>query len=580
MANHRKGSQDLVFMMRTPIAFISLLFAASLCTNTVLAQQLPRPPHPRPQQRPRPQEHPRLVVLCSVDQLASWVHALGEPFYAEDGGFRRLKSAGVTFANCAFEHACTETGPGHATIGTGAPASLHGIVKNTWWDRDLKQSIYCVGEPVAALSDLPEGGNRGPGRLLVPTLATSMKAHIPGCKVASVSWKDRSAILMAGPDSDVAAWFEATTGNLVTNSLWVEQTPPWMTQFNRQRAIDSFFGKSWDRTGPVAAYEGLVDDRPWENMHYNGSLERTLPQAMTGGGTTITAPYYTQVYASPFGNTIVRMAAEAAVRGMKLGQDAVTDLLCVSFSSTDVVGHYWGPQSVEARDALLRLDQDLGALFSFLDEEVGVGAWAMFLTADHGVAPSPEASLRNGGSGGRGPIDTWVKSSVESALRQEFGLPTSGKFYVERVSENAVYLNRLAISAKRGAALRTAAKACQRVHAVMTAYATEDLRGDYNHFDPIRRALAHALSSQRAGDVQFVLQPYWLNGATPASHGSPHSYDREVVAMAIGPGIPAATSLAAPITPGFGAVLLAKMLGIPKPSAAHENVPAGFFGLR
>ncbi|MFT4512865.1 MAG: putative AlkP superfamily pyrophosphatase or phosphodiesterase [Planctomycetota bacterium] len=562
MANDRTCGQDVVCMMRTLLAFFTLLCAATLSSEAVA------------------QQRPRLVVLCSVDQLATWVHALGEPFYAEDGGFRRLQKSGVTFANCAYEHACTETGPGHATISTGAPASLHGIVKNNWWDRDLKKLIYCVGEPALALPDLPEGRNRGPGRLLVPTLATSMKAHIPGCKVASVSWKDRSAILMAGCDSDVTAWFEVTTGNLVTNRKWVEQTPAWLTQFNRTRAIDSFFGSSWDRTGPASAYEGLVDDRPWENLHYNGSRQRTLPQAMTGGGTEIAAPYYTQVYASPFGNTIVRMAAEAAVLGMKLGKDAATDLLCISFSATDVVGHYWGPHSVEARDALMRLDRDLGTLFRFLDAQVGAGQWSMFLTADHGVAPSPESSLLNGGSGGRGPVDTWVKSSVESALRQEFGLPTSGKFYVERVSENAVYLNGKAIATKRAAALRTATMACKRVRAVMSAYTTEEVRGDFNHTDPFRRALAHALSSQRAGDLQFILQPYWLNGATPASHGSPHSYDREVVAMAIGPGIPSGVQVATPITPGFGVVLLAKMLHIPKPSAAHESVPAGFFGLR
>jgi len=543
-------------MMPKLAAFICSIGAVVLCSASASAQ-----------------ERPRLVVLCAVDQLATWVHALGAPFYAEDGGFRRLKSAGVTFSNCAYEHACTETGPGHATIGTGAPASLHGIVKNNWWDRDLKKLIYCVSEPASAMPDLPEGSNRGPGRLLVPTLAGSMKEHIPGCKVASVSWKDRSAILMAGKHSDVTAWIESSTGNLVSNSKWVAETPKWLAQFNASRAIDSFFGQTWDRSGPAAAYEGLVDDRPWENLHYNGSLQRTLPQVMTGGGTEIAAPYFSQVYASPFGNTMVRMAAEAAVRGMALGDDAVSDLLCVSFSATDVVGHYWGPRSVEARDALMRLDKELGLLFAFLDAEVGHDAWALFLTADHGVAPSPESELLKGASGGRGPIDTWVKSSVESALRKDFGLPTSGKYYVERVSENAVYLNTQAIADRRAAALRSASAAATRVRAVMCAYPTEDVRGDFEHSDPIRRALAFGLSKQRAGDVQFVLEPYWLNGATPASHGSPHRYDREVVAMAIGPGVRAGLESKHAITPGFGVVLLAKLLGIPKPQAAREDVP-------
>ena len=556
-------------MMRTPPRFALVgLFLVGLLWSArpVTAQQQAAPP--------------RLVVLCSVDQLAAWVHAMGEPFFAADGGFRRLRDQGVTFANCAYEHACTETGPGHATIGTGAPASRHGIVKNNWWDREAKQLLYCVGEPAEALAELPEGKNRGPGRLMAPTLAASMKAHIPGSKVASISWKDRSAILMAGREADVAAWFEVTTGNLVSNRNWLDALPAWFQKFNEDRAIDSFFGGTWDRFAPDAAYAGLVDDRAWETMHYNASRQRTLPQVMDGGSVAPSSAYYGQVYASPFGNTVVRLAAEAALRGMQLGKDAVPDLLCVGFSATDAIGHYWGPHSVESRDALLRLDRELGLLFRCFDQEVGEGQWALFLTADHGVAPSPEAVLQNGGIAGRGPIDAWVRSSVESALRQQFGDLAKGQSYVERVSENAVYLNLQAISKVHDEAIACAALAAQRVKAVMVAYPTDMVRDDHNHTDLIRRALAHALSQQRAGDLQFVLQPYWLNGTTPASHGSPHSYDREVVGMAIGPGIPRGERVAVPITPGFGTVLLAKLLNIPKPSAAHEHVPEGFLLLR
>ncbi|MCK5945068.1 MAG: alkaline phosphatase family protein, partial [Planctomycetes bacterium] len=350
------------------------------------------------------QERPRLVVLCSVDQLAAWVHALGQPFFAEHGGFRRLQRDGVTFANCAYEHACTETGPGHATIGTGAPASSHGIVKNQWWSRADQQAVYCVADAVDALADLPEGGGRGPGRLLVPTFAESLKAHVPGSKVASVAWKDRSAILMAGRGADVAAWFEATTGNLVTNKGWVEETPAWIRAFNRERRIDRWFGEQWQRSGPDEAYRGLVDDQPFEYAHLNGSGQHTLPQPLTGGLQQPGGAYYTQLYASPFGNTIVREAAAAAVRGMQLGADDVPDLLCVSFSATDVVGHYFGPESVEARDALLRLDGELGQLFAMLDEQVGAGRWSLFLTADHGVGPTPERARANGVAAGRGPL--------------------------------------------------------------------------------------------------------------------------------------------------------------------------------
>ena len=526
------------------------------------------------------QVRPRLVVLVSVDQMAEWVYAQAAPFLAADGGFRRLAERGVTFRNCEYEHACTETGPGHATIGTGAPAMRHGIVKNLWWDRALGKSVYCVGEPAEALADLPEGKDRGPGHLLVPTLADSLKAHVAGSRVASVSWKDRSAILMAGASADVVVWFETSTGNLVSNKNWLDETPAWLAEFNAAHRIDSFFGQSWDRVGPESAYAGLVDDRRYESAHRNGSGQRTLPQPLTGGEKAPGKAYYAQLYASPFGNTAVRHAAEAALRGMQLGKDEVPDLLCVSFSSTDVVGHAFGPDSVEARDTLLRLDRELAALFRTFDEEVGEGLWAVFVTADHGVGPTPDAAREHGVAAGRGPIDAWVRSAAEAALKKEYGPLADGERYVLRVSENTIYLNEEVVADRRLFARRVAARAAAKVRAVMTAYATDDIVDAWDHGDPIRRALANALLPARAGDVQFVLRPYWVNGGIPATHGSPHAYDREVIGFAYGPGLPPGRILDAPITPGFGVVLFAKMLHVPKPTAAHEKVMPGLLPVR
>ncbi len=531
-----------------------------------------------------PAARPRLVVLCVVDQLPSWVYAQAEPHLAATGGFRRLARDGVTFPLCAFEHACTETGPGHATIGTGAPASAHGIVRNTWWSPTDGAKVYCVGDEAEALPDLPDGGGRGPGRLRAPTFAASLKAHIAGSKVVSVAWKDRAAILMAGADADVAAWIETRTGTLTTNRSWVDETPAWIAEFNEARVLDRWFGLIWEPSGPQAAYAGLVDDRNSEWVHQNGSLSRTLPQPLTGGKDEPTAAYYEQLYASPFGNSAVRLAAEAAVRDMELGLDDAPDLLCVGFSSTDLVGHYFGPESVEARDALLRLDAELAAFWRTLDERVGKGRWAVFLTSDHGVAPTPEHAKANGVAAGRGPIDAWVRSAAEKALRTAFVEPADGARLIAHVGEGAIYLDDATLAstglvASRDEVARVAARAAAGVRGVLTAYATADVV-DYDGSDPIRRALRYAVAPDRAGDVQIVQQPYWLNGGLPASHGTPHPYDREVVAFALGPGLPAGARLAAPITPGFGVGLLARMLGIPKPSAAPERIPPGLLVTR
>lgn len=534
---------------------------------------------------PAAAERPRLVILCAVDQLAAWVFDDGLPHLPEDGGFRRLLRGGTRLQNCAYEHACTETGPGHATIGTGVAARVHGIVRNKWWVRERGLGTYCVDEPMAALPDLPEGRNRGPGLLLAPTFAGALKAASPASRAVSVSWKDRSAILMAGPKADLAVWFEGSTGRFVTNTAWVASTPAWLAAFNATKPADAWFGSTWRRSGPDSAYVGLVDDRPYELPHGNGRGGRTLPAVLDGGIGEPGPEYYTQLYASPGGNTLVREAAEAAVRGMELGADATTDLLCVSFSSTDVVGHYFGPDSVEARDALLRLDQELARLLTFFDERVGAGRWALFLTADHGVGPTPEWARERGIDAGRGAIQSRVVAIAERAVAAGLGPAPAGRRYLAHVGEFSVFFDDATLDAVRGErtlgavreqAADLVAAAIVKAPKVAAAFATHALLAPGGAPDPLRRSLVDALCPGRAGEVQIVLAPHWLDGATPASHGTPHAYDREVVGLAFGPGVPAGASIADAATPGFGAIWFAQMLGLPRVAGASDRVPPSF----
>ncbi|MBL8753024.1 MAG: alkaline phosphatase family protein [Planctomycetes bacterium] len=528
---------------------------------------------------------PRLVVLGAVDQLAAWVFAAGRPHLAADGGFARLAREGVTFTHCAYEHACTETGPGHATVGTGVAANVHGIVRNKWWVPAQQKAIYCVEEKAAALPGLPEGKDRGPGLMLAPTLAESVKRGVPGSLAGSVAWKDRSAICMAGPHADLAVWCENATGRFVTNTKWAQTTPQWLQLWNGRAVVDQWFRTRWERCGPDAAYADLVDDRPYEMAHFNGSRQRTLPAWLDGGGNKPGLEYYTQIYNSPFGNTAVRLAAEAMVRGMGLGADTTPDVLCVSFSSTDLVGHYFGPDSVEARDTLLRLDRELATFLQFLDAQVGVGQWAMFLTADHGVGMTPEWAKAQGKDAGRGAIQTFVGAAVEKALRDKFGEPAAGKRYQTHVGEFSIFFDDALLDAVRGSrslaevrleAAQIAAAAATKVPGLAAAYATDDLLAGRVPGDPIVESLKKALAPGRAGEVQLVIKPGWLDGTTPASHGTPHPYDREVVAFAIGGGAPAGVVEDQPITPGFGATWFRARLGLPRAAGSSDTVPASF----
>lgn len=558
----------------------SALFCSLALATAAVAQQAPSlSPAPA---SPAPAPAPRLCVIVSVDQMAGWVFDRGAPFFAPDGGFRRIAQGGVRFSQCAYQHACSETGPGHATIGTGAPAADHGIVRNTWWVPAEQKLVYCVQEPMPPLAEFPEGKDRGPGRLLVPTLGDGVKAHLHGSKVASVSWKDRSAILMGGGAADAVVWFEYSTGNLVTNTRWAKAVPAWLAAFDAQRGIDSFFGWRWERFGPPDAYADLVDDRPFEAPHGNGSKARTLPQPLTGGLEKPGPAFWAEVYASPVANTLVRLAAEAVVKGLGLGDDDVPDLLCVSFSATDLVGHQFGPDSVEARDTLLRLDREISLFLNCLDERVGAGRYALFLTADHGVGPVPEVAKAAGVDAGRGTLQTWARAGAEKALAEKLGAPPAGKRYTAHVGEFTLFLDEVVLEATRGArdpvefrreAARIAAAGASAAPGIAAAIATADLDGARNGGDPLRRSLALALCPGRAGDVQLVPKPYWLDGATTASHGTPHAYDREVIGFAMAPWLAPGTSCADAVTPGLGTVWFAHVLGIPRPPAAVDALP-------
>ncbi|MGA0870303.1 MAG: alkaline phosphatase family protein, partial [Planctomycetota bacterium] len=344
------------------------------------------------------EDTPRLVVLVSVDQLATWVFDAARPHFADDGGFARLIDHGTLFANCAYAHGCTATGPGHATLGTGAPAAVHGIVDNQWIDPVTGAGVYCATTPGAE----PVGGgpaNRGPDTLKVPTLGEALKAQRPGARVVGLSFKDRGAILPAGRGADAALYFDQGAGHFVTTTAYASSIPAWVTRFEATYPLTRYFGQTWDRYGAPEAFEGLVDDRPFEGPDPNKS--RTLPKTIDGGRKELRPRFYAHLYASPFANEVLVDLARAAIDAYDLGEDDVPDLLTISFSAPDAVGHQYGPESHEVRDTLLRLDRDLGVLLRTLDARVGRGEYLVLLSSDHGVGPCPEGRVAAGLPGGR-----------------------------------------------------------------------------------------------------------------------------------------------------------------------------------
>jgi predicted AlkP superfamily pyrophosphatase or phosphodiesterase len=503
---------------------------------------------------------PRLAVIVVVDQLrADYLERFARHF---TGGFKRLLDDGRVFADAHYEQWPTVTAVGHATISTGATPAGHGLVGNGWYDRAERRYVDAVSDPN---SPKVPGDGRGasPWRLRGSTISDELKLATRGRgKVVSVSIKDRSAILLGGRRPDAALWFDDDSGSFVTSRFYGERLPTWVERFNASRPADRFFGMRWDLLLPEAAYADLgADDGPDERPGWGG---RTFPHLPSEGLSGASADFYERVAGSPFGNELLVAAARAAVEGEALGTDEYTDLLCVSFSSNDHVGHAYGPYSREVQDITLRTDLALGALMELLDTKVGKDGYVLVLTSDHGAAPTPSDSAPLGGRYTRlepaGP-------EIDKVLEQKFG---AGPWLLYVSSYMGVYLNR-ALAEERGVTYaeleRAAAAEFRRVASVRAVFTASELAsGRAGDGTVVARRVGASHYPDRSADLVVILDPFVVptlpGGAT---HGTPYNYDSHVPVIFYGPGV-AEGIVTEPVAVTDVAPTLSALLGITPPS--------------
>jgi hypothetical protein len=539
--------------------------------------------------RPRPAPAPiRLAVLVVFDQMRGdyvekWRHLF------PPGGFRRLQEEGVWFDRCLYPYASTQTGPGHSAMLSGATLDRTGIVLNEWYDRAAGTEVYCAGSDRYAI--VPGGAERKaaagkkptpvgtPDRMRAETVADVLKRHTSGAgKVFGLSLKDRSAILPTGKRPDGAYWF---TDRFVTSTYYRDALPPWVAAFNASGVADRWRGKTWERFRADVDYdrEAGPDKVLGEGKGSVSEDKRTaqgvaFPHLMPGG-----AKYYEALATSPYGNELLLEFAKACVRAERLGADDVPDLLVVSFSSNDLIGHTWGPDSHEVLDVTLRSDRTVAELLAFLDAEVGAGRYTLAVTADHGACPLPEVAAAKGLGGKRVSFDGFRK-----ALREGLAAAYPGRGadkWVEAVAGPWVYLNRRAIAAAREQPAAVAARVADWARGrpeVARAYTVGQIAGT-DPADPVLPLVKASFAPDRCGDVYVIPKPYHLfdtsTAATPAtgtSHGTPYEYDRHVPLLAIGPGIDGGRS-DEPVTPQHAAAILADALGVPLPRDAGVTLP-------
>ncbi|MEM9896787.1 MAG: alkaline phosphatase family protein, partial [Bacteroidota bacterium] len=363
------------------------------------------------------QKSPKLVIGIVVDQMRQDYLFRFQDKMGDDG-FRKLMRDGAYFKNAHYNYVPTYTAPGHASIYTGTTPSNHGIIGNDWFSRKSGLMTYCVSDTsVKAVGGSRRAGQMSPHKLQSTTitdelaLTTNFKAKIVG-----VSIKDRGAILPAGHAANAAYWFESSTGNFISSTYYMEELPQWLIAFNNERKVQQYLNEKWETLLPINQYvHSTPDDVPYERA-FQDSSKPTFPydlrrlQKKKGPGLIRT---------TPFGNSLIVDLAIAALQGEQMGEDEVTDFLTVSFSSTDYVGHAFGPYSIELEDTYLRMDMEIARLLDFLDDYCA-SEYLVFLTADHGVAPVPLFLTDNQLPGGYSSSKA-VRDMVETFLKKEYG---------------------------------------------------------------------------------------------------------------------------------------------------------------
>jgi predicted AlkP superfamily pyrophosphatase or phosphodiesterase len=499
---------------------------------------------PRPAAEPK---KPKLVLAIAIDQFRYDYLTRFRADYS--GGLDRLLRRGAVFTNARYRHYPTVTAIGHSVFMSGATPSLSGIVGNEWFDRETGKQVTSVSDPSTALLGGKAAAGSSPRRLLVSTLGDELKMASRGkSRVIGISLKDRAAILPSGHISDGAYWFDGETGNFVSSTFYFPNLPQWVKDFNRARFPDRYLNAEWK---PLVA----SPDYP------------PFSKKMAGAPGSA---FYNSLEASPYSNELLEAFAERAIEAERIGRHGAADLLTISFSANDYVGHLVGPDAPEVRDMAIRVDRVIGKLLEFVDQQVGLENTLVVLTGDHGVAPLPEVLTEEKMPGGRASGKA-VFDAIETALAGRFG---DGNWVL--AGSPGPYLNHQLVQDKKlneAEVERVAAEAVARLPHVFRVYTREDLLHGRVIDDAITRDVVNGFYPARASDLFVILDPYWIEAAHGATHGSPFMYDTHVPVIFTGPNVKAGR-YDLTIAPDDIAPTLATMLDVETPSGATGRVLA------
>lgn len=472
---------------------------------------------------------PKLVVGIVIDQMR-WDYLYRYQNRYGEGGFKRLLTEGYSCENTRIPYVPSVTAIGHASIYTGSVPSIHGIAGNNFVING--KNVYCTTDTtVQAIGTTSKAGLMSPRNLLTTTIGDELKIATNGrAKVIGVALKDRAAILPAGHSANGAYWFDDKTGHFVTSSYYTNKLPQWVEAFNNNQQVDKYLSTSWQTLYPLATYtESTADDNDYENGIRKGekaTLPLNLPKLYKQYG-------YGIIRNTPFGNDLTFDMAQAAIEGEALGYDDETDLLTISCSSTDYIGHQVGTHAVETEDTYLRLDQTLARFFNYLDQKVGKGNYLVFLSADHG-AMNNSCFLQDRRIPAGNFDSQAVKAQLNEALQQIY--PEAAGM-VTLVMNYQVFFNRAEIANRRLNFSRIKQIVVDRLLQYdevlyacdMSNTATESIP------DEVKQRIINGYNRQRSGDISIVLKPnFYTHGTKGTTHGAWNPYDTHIPLVFMG----------------------------------------------
>jgi len=479
--------------------------------------------------------NPKLVIGLVIDQMRyDYLTRFSDRF--SEGGFKRLLNNGFSIENAHYNLTPTYTAVGHASIYTGTTPTNHGIISNNWYDKFLKKTIYCVDDTrYETVGNEGKSGQKSPKRMYTSTLADQLKLHqISKGKSIGIAIKDRSAILPAGHTANGAYWFEGgNDGKFITSSFYMDHLPKWVEEFNASGKADNYLSTPWNTLYPLETYtRSISDNNEFEGL-FKGETSPTFPHNIPklrnrNGNFSI-------LKGIPEGNTFTIDFAKAAILGENLGRSNNTDFLAISFSSTDYIGHQYGPASLEIEDTYLKLDKDLANFLNFLDDKVGKDNYTIFLTADHAAVdvPSYLQSLKI-------PAHYFNTKALYNSIIKITQKYFNSKELVENISNYQIFLNKEKIEKLGFTKNEIAERIVNELESLEGIYkaVTAKTLQTTNFSEGLMNSLQNGYNQKLSGDVMLIPYPATLaRSRTGTSHGSGYSYDTHIPIIFYGKGI-------------------------------------------